>query len=353
MPMALTGNNGDNETTIGTCSTSLELSLFDKNLKEIPVKNLKQKNQIHFWIVKDAADVSFHYINVTNLSNSSSHALINGFLSSGFNLKGPNVSLHLQIKPENKSRAYLSLIKFGQNPSFNSSSQNYDLLSIFCPSDLKQEKNDSFYYIFTNMSQTSSYKKLSSNYVGYSIFDFDPNLLNCQNKSLNSLENLLNLTQTQINSSFSLNTSLWLRTFSSGCYFLNKTNFWSSHGMEIFEDTNLTHTHCVTNHLTTFAGGFVVLPSEINFDNVWANASFLQNPVIYSTVIALICLYIILAIWARWVDRKDEEKMGVSIIPTFLRGQKINERNPKESNYIYEIIVCTGGKLNAGTKSKV
>jgi len=353
MSMALTGNNGDNETNVGTCSTSLGLSIFDKNLKETSVKNLQQKNQIHFWIVKDAIDVSFQYINLTNLSNSSTHALINGFLSSGFKLKGPNVSLHVQIKPENKSRAFLSLIKFGQNPSFNVSSLNYDLLNIFCPSDLKQEQNDSFYYIFANMSLTSSLKKLPTNYVGYSIFDLDPNLLNCKNKSLNSLENLLNLTQNQINSSFSLNNSIWLRTFSSGCYYLNKTNFWSSHGMEIYEDTNLTHTHCVTNHLTTFAGGFVVLPNEINFDNVWANASFLQNPVIYSTVIALVCLYIILGLWARWVDRKDEEKMGVTIIPTFLSGRKINERNPKENNYIYEIIICTGCKLNAGTKSKV
>ena len=241
LSMALTGKNGDNETNIGTSSKSLGFTLFDENLKEIPVKNLAKENEIQFWIAKDTTNVpQFQYKNVTssNTSNSTiSYAYQNGFLTSGLNLKGSNVSMHLQIKPENNSRAYLSFIKFGQNPSFNTSSQNYDLLDIFCPSDLKQEENDSFYLIFANMSQTNSYRKLYSSYVGYSLFDLEPTLLNCQNKSLNSIGNLLNLTRNHMNSSFKPNNQLWLRTFSSGCYYLSKTNSWSSYGMEIYEDT--------------------------------------------------------------------------------------------------------------------
>ena len=92
------------------------------------------------------------------------------------------------------------------------------------------------------------------------------------------------------------------------------TNDWSSYGTEVLPDTNLTHTHCQSTHLTSFAGGFIVLPAAIDFNAVWAHASFLDNPIIYSTIIALICLYISLAIWARYMDWKDEHKMGITLL---------------------------------------
>lgn len=100
------------------------------------------------------------------------------------------------------------------------------------------------------------------------------------------------------------------------------TNDWSSYGTEVLSDTNLTHTHCISNHLTSFAGGFIVLPSAIDFNAVWAHASFLQNPIIYSTIIALICLYIILAIWARYTDSKDEQKMGITVLNDDLKNKE-------------------------------
>ena len=125
------------------------------------------------------------------------------------------------------------------------------------------------------------------------------------------------------------------------------TNTWSSNGMDILEDSNLTHTHCISNHLTTFAGGLIVLPNAINFNKVWANASFLQNPVIYSTVIFLICLYILLGFWARYMDSKDDQKIGITLLPCDLNNDATTNK------YIYEIIVFTGNRLYAGTKSKV
>jgi len=125
------------------------------------------------------------------------------------------------------------------------------------------------------------------------------------------------------------------------------TNKWSSNGMEILEDTNITHTHCISSHLTTFAGGFIVLPNAIDFNYVWSHASFLQNPVIYSTVIALVCLYVLLGVWARWMDIKDEKKCGITLLGN------IKDHMKKENKYIYEIIAFTGNRLNAGTKSKV
>ena len=56
-----------------------------------------------------------------------------------------------------------------------------------------------------------------------------------------------------------------------------------------------------------------MLPPAIDFNKAFANASFLDNPVIYSTVIALICIYVLLAIWARWMDVKDSKKQSTNL----------------------------------------
>jgi len=377
MSMALSGNNGDNETNIQS-SRSVSFGLYDSKSDEIKVNNLTSSKSIYFWISKDSSVQieSYKYIDVLNLTinntidnnnnngnlNSSTggisqnkYKLQNGFLINGFKLSSlkSNVSIHIQIKPStsNKSSSYLSLLKYGDNPLFTSG--YYDTINILCPQDLiipNNNSEDGYYLIFENMSRVSSFNK---SYIGISLIELNSSQLNsCQNKTKYLME--LSSLPLTISNTNRFTSNFWLRIFTAGCYYTDpQTNMWSSYGMEILADTNLTHTHCQSNHLTTFAGGFVVLPPSIDFNYVWANASFLQNPVIYSTVLALICLYIILGIWSRWMDSKDVEKMGVTLLPTFLSGKIINERNPKEKNYIYELVVCTGARFNAGTKSKV
>ena len=158
-----------------------------------------------------------------------------------------------------------------------------------------------------------------------------------------------NLTSNNENSSFASN--FYLRIYSSGCYYLDEaTNKWSSYGVEILEDSNLTHTHCLTNHLTSFAAGFTGLPTNtINFDYVFSNSSFEKNPVIYATVIAMCLLYVLLGIWAVYMDNKrDRERVGITLV---------NNHNQLDSDlenkYIYEIIVFTGNRKDSQTNSKV
>ncbi len=113
--------------------------------------------------------------------------------------------------------------------------------------------------------------------------------------------------------------------------------------MQVLEDTNLEMTHCSSNHLTSFAGGLVILPNEINFENVWANASFTQNPIIYSVVIAMICIYILFLVWARFMDKQDLKKLNViSLIDA-----------KSSANYFYEVIILTGDKRDSATDSNV
>ena len=139
MNMALTAYNGDNETKIGL-SKSLSYSLYDQNKNEIEIS--KQQLPIKFWIPKDTKVQveSYKYINASqnsqnkNASNSS-FQLLNGFLLQGFRLSGLNISIHIQLKPVNKSIGYLILLKFGDNPI--ASNEYFDEWRVFCPTGMR------------------------------------------------------------------------------------------------------------------------------------------------------------------------------------------------------------------------
>jgi hypothetical protein len=60
-------------------------------------------------------------------------------------------------------------------------------------------------------------------------------------------------------------------------------------------------------------------------------------------VICVAVIYLVLVIYARFKDKKDIEKLGVTQLPD----------NHKSDQYFYQIIVFTGQRKNAGTKSNV
>jgi polycystin 1L2 len=107
--------------------------------------------------------------------------------------------------------------------------------------------------------------------------------------------------------------------------------------------TNHNQTQCFSTHLTTFAGGFGILPVPVNWSYVFANADFMKNKTIYLTVICVSVIYILLMIYARFKDKKDLQKLGVTPLPD----------NHKCDQYFYQIILFTGQRKDAGTKSKV
>ena len=358
MSMAITGQNGDNETNIGS-SKSITYSLFDENKNEIAIKD--QQQPIEYWIPKDpTVDIKpYQFINAANassLSNSTAKInLINGNILNGFKLTGSNISIHIQIKPANKnSVGYLFLLKFGDNPILNASTRHFDEWSIFCPSDLLPEFNDSFYLFFMNITKVNAYK----GYIGYSLRELNSTLLSIIDCSSKANESALNKILSSFDSSSngsSFTSNFWVRVYSAGCYYMDTaSNKWSTFGMEILQDTNVTHAHCQSNHLTSFAGGFVVLPNEINFSNVWANADFSKNPVIYATCIALVSLYLLMAVWAGYQDRQDDEKMGVVLLDYQDSASTLSLLGKERvSKYIYEVIVFTGSRKDAGTDAKV
>ena len=107
--------------------------------------------------------------------------------------------------------------------------------------------------------------------------------------------------------------------------------------------TDHHQTQCFSTHLTSFAGGFVILPESVDWSYVFANAGFMKNKTVYLTVIVVCVIYTILALYARLFDRRDLQKLGVTPLP---------DNNPAD-DYLYQIIVFTGQRKDAGTQSNV
>ena len=99
----------------------------------------------------------------------------------------------------------------------------------------------SYHVFFQNMTQVNGYK----GFVGYSIRELSSNEINqyCPNKT--KLDKPPSI-QARVN----FTSDFMLRTYSSGCYSYDvNSGKWSSNGMDVYEDTNLTQTHCISNFL--------------------------------------------------------------------------------------------------------
>lgn len=339
-PMAACGHNGNNETKIGSSST-ISLSLLDAFGNEIPIKNSKQKIDVYVPRDPNAQKPTLNFVNVTENFKPGRQ-----FLPTGFNITAKNSSVTIEIMPTNFSLGYLLIFKIGNIPRLNSTFQDLDNWKLFCPSDLQISTN-------YNMSCYKFFIKSAGDYMGlagFSVRQLSDSELSTYCSTPGSkptnppAPTATNTTGNSTNVTNSFTADYSFLSFTSGCYYLDvPTGRWISDGVEVLDDTNAYYTHCATSHLTTFAGGWVVLPAKINFDYVFANASIEKNPTIYATIITLSCLYILFGIWGRYMDRQDLKKIGVAPLPD----------NASGDNYFYEIIVFTGSRMDAGTDSKV
>ena len=168
--------------------------------------------------------------------------------------------------------------------------------------------------------------------------------------SNNNLSNNTNITNSSI-ISIGFSSNIYFRFYFLGCYYLDKnTATWLSNGLTVLNDTNSTHTHCLSTHLTDFAGSalesvqsLLVLPEPIDFDYVFRNSGFLENKTIYITIIICGSVYIFLLIWCLYMDNIDRDKANIYLLID----------NSKLDLYYYEMIVFTGNRPNSGTLSNV
>ena len=188
------------------------------------------------------------------------------------------------------------------------------------------------------MSQVNGFK----GFVGYGIRELNESEKNsfCLNYfTINSLTTPP-LVQNQVN----FTSDFFLRTYTSGCYYYDSnTGKWLSDGLSLKKDTNIQQTHCSSYHLTSFAGGLVVMPNNINFQYVFTNASFAKNYTIYLTLIFMVFLYIVFTFWAYIMDIRDFNKLHIV---------QLKDNTPTD-DYFYELVVFTGSSSQSGTHSNV
>ncbi|CAF3130688.1 unnamed protein product [Rotaria sp. Silwood2] len=330
-PLALADNTQLQSNT--NLSTSLSLTIFDRNGNEIPIQT-DINHPIELIILRDPNIIipSMTLQNVTSMNMSPHYQLFNlhfiDITQSQWN-NNRTVALTFEMHPLNISLAYLLIYRFDNSPQLNSSINQIDGWTLFCPSNLT---NDSLYTYFLNNQQTSGHQSVifglrelnSTEFYSY-----------CMNSSINS--------PPITNQPFNFTSNYELRSYTACCYYLNSNNIWQTDGLLVGSQTNHYQTQCFSTHLTTFAGGFLVLPAPINWNYVFANADFMKNKTVYLTIICIYILYFLLVIYARYKDKKDIEKLGVTPLPD----------NYFNDQYFYQILVFTGNRKNAGTKSKV
>jgi len=356
LPVAPPGQAQSGANAVNTKgSKSISLSFFGEDQSEQKISNSPQP--FFFAIPRDTSVPTPDFVTLVNhtltrgrsFSSSSSNGSnstsgpINQLVLAGFAVAKNNVSIHYHIRPDDESLGYFAALKFGGNPYLNSTYRRWDMWKVFCPWDLRTEDYNSFYVFFANMSHTVNFQ----GFVGFGIKQLTQKefKLLCANNNTNiSLtENQLNLgLDTYANTNFT--ASVATRVLLSGCYFIDKvTGLYSSYGMEVLETTSNEFTQCTSTHLTSFAGGLITVPTGINFNDVWANASFLDNITIYMTMIVMALVYVLCFIYSHREDKKDKRKTMIKILPD----------NECDDIYFYEVLFYTGDRFNAGTDSVV
>ncbi|KAF8567040.1 hypothetical protein P879_03212 [Paragonimus westermani] len=142
-----------------------------------------------------------------------------------------------------------------------------------------------------------------------------------------------------------INNTAKSRIFLSSCLSTNGSNptRWLLDECEVGSATTSRQTECLCRRPTTVTAGWQVLPNKLDFAYIFANMDFEKNATVYGTEIAIGVLFLLLFLWARRADLRDIEQLGVT---------PLAENDPMDE-YLYELIVSTGRRPNAGTQSKI
>ncbi|XP_060551059.1 polycystin-1-like protein 2 [Pantherophis guttatus] len=133
--------------------------------------------------------------------------------------------------------------------------------------------------------------------------------------------------------------------FVSQCVFWDEhQKSWNSYGCRVGPKTTPGDTQCLCNHLTFFGSSFFVMPNTIHVSKtVELFATFVDNPVVVTTVGCIFLIYLLVLIWARRKDIQDDAKVKIILL----------EDNDPFAQYRYLVTVYTGHRRGAATTSKV
>ncbi|XP_033373170.1 polycystic kidney disease protein 1-like 2 [Parus major] len=133
--------------------------------------------------------------------------------------------------------------------------------------------------------------------------------------------------------------------FASRCAFWDEhQGGWNSYGCHVGPKTNPSSTQCLCNHLTFFGSSFFVIPNAIDVSKTTQLfGTFVDNPVVVTTVVCIFLIYVLVVIWARRKDIQDDAKVKITVL----------EDNDPFAQYRYLVTVFTGHRRGAATTSKV
>ncbi|GAU89096.1 hypothetical protein RvY_01690 [Ramazzottius varieornatus] len=133
--------------------------------------------------------------------------------------------------------------------------------------------------------------------------------------------------------------------FAVACMYWEQSNEeWSTQGCTVSNRTTSKMIHCDCDHTSVFSAGMLVPPNKLEpIDPAELALMFFQNPLILITCAIIWVLYFVTLIYARRLDRKEEEKRGVHVLLD----------NDPNDTYFYVLTVSTGARPKAGTSAKV
>ncbi|NXY82693.1 PK1L2 protein, partial [Alcedo cyanopectus] len=139
--------------------------------------------------------------------------------------------------------------------------------------------------------------------------------------------------------------TLAVTCFASRCVFWDEhQENWNSYGCHVGPKTNPRSTQCLCNHLTFFASSFFIIPNAIDVSKTaQLFGTFVDNPVVVTTVGCIFLIYVLVIIWARRKDIRDDAKVKVTVL----------EDNDPLAQYHYLVTVFTGHRRGAATTSEV
>ena len=115
-------------------STSISLSILDQNGNEVSTQTTLDY-PYRFIIPRDPNMIvpPMTLQNVTSINNTPHHLLFNLHYIDVIQSNNLTISLHIEMNPLNTSLGYLFIYKFDSSPQLNSSTNQIDGWSLFCP----------------------------------------------------------------------------------------------------------------------------------------------------------------------------------------------------------------------------
>ncbi|CAF3678781.1 unnamed protein product [Rotaria sordida] len=291
-------------------SSIVSLTLHDQYGQIINIKNTTNPFEIFIPRKTNILMPSMIRENVTLLSNNLKFKFYYINLTHNLNL---SISLHIEIEPENQNLSYLFIIRFSNVP--NLKKNLIDEWKLMCPKDRKPHTSKYIYFI-------------------------DNTRISHHQWAIIGIREMKECNRNNLDDNIQFSSDYSIRMYTSGCYYLDDNNNWQSDGLIVGSKTNESFTQCYSTHLTTFAAS-LVFPTPVPWHSL--DFDFKRNITIYITLIIIGLVYFLTTGFSYYKDGIDAKMLMV--IPL--------SDNNRHDKYLYQLVVFTGMRANAGTKSKV